>query len=86
MTFIFAANLGSLRQECCSSNSLVVIGDYVEMIRERTAAMHDQVVQTKKTLIDNKIEIDRHYPDCKAAMSKLRTYLSLPSRNNSMCN
>ena len=44
---------------------MVVICDYVEMIRERTAALHDKVLQTKKTLIDNKIEIDRHSPDCK---------------------
>ena len=44
---------------------MVVICDYVGMIRERTAALHDKVLQTKKTLIDNKIEIDRHSPDCK---------------------
>jgi len=75
-----ATNLGSLRQEYSSSSRVAVISEYVEMIKEKTIAVHNKVVETKKTLLDNKIEVDRHYPDCKPNQSQSRS-VSI----NSMC-
>jgi len=73
-----ATNLGSLRQEYSSSSRVAVISEYVEMIKEKTIAVHNKVVETKKTLLDNKIEVDRHYPDCKEVPSvKTSAYSSL---------
>ena len=75
LSFYISANLGSLRQEYSSSSQVAVISEYVEMIKEKTVAVHNKVVETKKTLLDNKIEVDRHYPDCKEVPSvKTSTY------------
>lgn len=53
------------------------------MIKEKTIAVHNKVVETKKTLLDNKIEVDRHYPDCKEVPSvKTSAYSSLWYTNN----
>ena len=41
------------------------VGEYVELLKERTLKLHEKVVDTKKILIDNKIDLDRHYPECK---------------------
>merc|ERR1719394_1388470 len=76
-----ATNLGSLRQEYSSSSRVAVISEYVEMIKEKTIAVHNKVVETKKTLLDNKIEVDRHYPYCKSNQSHSSRSVSI----NSMC-
>ena len=60
-----SANLGSLRQECCYSNTVAGVGDYVQLLKEKTAKLHEKVLDTKKILIDNKVDIERHYSECK---------------------
>lgn len=61
-----AVNLGSLRQECSSSGRVLVITDYVDLMKERKMNLHKKVLDTKKTLVDNKIELDSHYPESKS--------------------
>merc|ERR1712079_550351 len=60
-----SASLGSLRQECCYSNTMTGVGQYVELLKEKTLKLHEKVLDTKKILIDNKIDVERHYTECK---------------------
>ena len=60
-----SANLGSLRQECCYSNTVAGVGDYVQLLKEKTLKLHEKVLDTKKILIDNKVDMERHYTECK---------------------
>ena len=60
-----SANLGSLRQECCYSNTVLGVGDYVQLLKEKTLKLHEKVLDTKKILIDNKVDMERHYTECK---------------------
>ena len=63
--FSAAASLGSLRQECCYSNTVTGVGEYVELLKTKTILLHQKVLDTKKILIDHKIDGERHYPECK---------------------
>ena len=59
----FSVNLGSLRQEVSSSGRVLVTTDYVELMKERQASLHTRVVDTKRTLVENNIELEhRHEP------------------------
>ena len=63
-----SANLGSLRQECCYSNTVVGVGDYVQLLKEKTLKLHEKVLDTKKILLDNKVDMERHYTECKECL------------------
>ena len=62
------ANLGSLRQECCYSNTVAGVGDYVQLLKEKTLKLHEKVLDTKKILIDNKVDMERYYTECKECL------------------
>ena len=64
-----ATNLGSLRQEVSSSGQVLIVTDYVELMKERQASLHNKVVDTKKTLVENNIDLDRHHHEPKEDLS-----------------
>lgn len=45
------------------------VGQYVELLKEKTLKLHEKVLDTKKILIDNKIDVDRHFQECKELLS-----------------
>jgi len=77
-----SGNLGSLRQEYSCSNRIAIISQYVEMIKEKTVHLHQKVLETKKTLTDNNIDLDRHYLENKANRSVSINGVSQISTNN----
>ena len=44
---IVSVNLGSLRQEVSSSGRVLVITDYVELMKERQASLHTKVADLR---------------------------------------
>ena len=69
-----ATNLGSLRQEVSSSGQVLVITDFVEQMKERQASLHNKVVDTKKTLVENNIDLDRHHHEPKEDLSNMSNH------------
>ena len=56
---IISASLGSLRQELSASHTVSVLVEYVDLLTERNASVHEQLVDAKKVLDDNNIAIER---------------------------
>ena len=44
------------------------VGDYVLLLKEKTLKLHEKVLDTKKILIDNKVDMERHYTECKECL------------------
>jgi len=77
-----SGNLGSLRQEYSCSNRIAIISQYVEMIKEKTVQLHQKVLETRKTLTDNNIDLDRNYLENKASRSVSINGMSQISSNS----
>ena len=71
VSLVNLVNLGSLRQEVCSSGRVQIITDYVELIKERKASLHTKVVDTKKTLVENNINLDSLLHEPKEDLSNI---------------